>query len=160
MSARRTTATALLLMVAMVSCWQTPSAWGFAYWSQDTDPTGFTHILNNPNDYPSWDLTNITYKFDTGFTTDSRIRDQVRLAFDQWDVADATVDGASLLVQPCQRLARFRRHTIRRHSRDRPRPRHSPPGPGGSGQPQLAAQRRDLRPASRQWGRTDAELDQ
>ena len=94
MSARRTITTALLLIAVMVSCWQTPSAWGFAYWSQDTDPTGYTNILNNPNDYPSWDLTNITYKFQPGFTTDSRIRDQVRLAFDQWDAADSTADGA------------------------------------------------------------------
>jgi len=70
-------------------------AWGFGSWSQDTDPTGFTHILNDPNDYPSWDLSNITYKFTNDFTTNSRIRDQVRLAFDQWDNANGTAQGAN-----------------------------------------------------------------
>ena len=130
MSVRRTTTTALLLIAGLIAYWQTPSAWGFAYWSQETDPTGYTHILNNPNDYPSWDLTNITYKFETGFTTDSRIRDQIRLAFDQWDVADSTADGTSLLVQPCQRLAGFRRYPFGRHARDRSCPRHASPEPG------------------------------
>ena len=80
-------------VLALVFC--NSRAWGFASWSQDTDPTGFTHIINNPNDYPSWDLNNITYKFSSDFTANSRIRDQVRLAFDQWDDANGTAQGTT-----------------------------------------------------------------
>lgn len=74
------------------------SAWGFASWSQETDVTGYTHILNNPNDYPSWDKTNITYKFDPSFTTtwpNPEVKNQVRDAFNQWGTANATFDGSN-----------------------------------------------------------------
>lgn len=93
MTTRNLKTLSILCVVGLVLLSHTSPAWGFAYWSQETDPTGYTHILNNPNDYPSWDLTTITYKFDSSFTTDNRIRDQVRLAFAQWDNADATALG-------------------------------------------------------------------
>jgi hypothetical protein len=85
----------LSLCVLVVSFYSNAPAWGFGSWSQATDATGYTHILNNPNDYPSWDLTNITYKFDSDFTSNTQIRNQVRLAFDQWDNANGTVQGAN-----------------------------------------------------------------
>ena len=74
------------------------TALGFASWSpQPTDPTGYTHFLNNPNDFPSWDLTTITYKFDPSFDAawpNPAVKDQVRLAFDQWDTAFTQPNGS------------------------------------------------------------------
>ena len=59
------------------------------------NPSGFSDLIANPNDYFSWDLTNITYEFDSSFTTNNQIRDQIRLAFDQWDTADRTANGSN-----------------------------------------------------------------
>ncbi len=66
------------------------------------EPTGFGDLINNPNDFWSWDNTAaapITYRFEnTGpnrFTNDARIRDQIRLAFQEWDLADMTPPGAT-----------------------------------------------------------------
>ena len=70
---------------------------GISTFTADTtvNPSGFSDLIANPNDYWTWDLTNITYSFDSSFTTNSLIRDQVRLAFDQWDTANATADGTT-----------------------------------------------------------------
>ena len=40
-------------------------------------------------------MTNITYGFDTSFTNNNEIRDQIRLAFDQWDNASTTPNGST-----------------------------------------------------------------
>ena len=70
---------------------------GIATFTGDTavNPSGFSNLIANPSDFFSWDLTNITYSFDASFTTNSRIRDQIRLAFNQWDTANATANGAT-----------------------------------------------------------------
>jgi hypothetical protein len=73
-----------------------PTAYGFASWSAEN--TGnFTDIINHPNDYPSWDLTTITYRFTPAFTAaypNPLLKDQVRLAFNQWNAANITPNGA------------------------------------------------------------------
>jgi hypothetical protein len=95
--ARAVPALAAAVLIAAAS----PAAFGFGAWSQETDPSGYTHFNNNPNDYPSWDKTTITYKFDNSgsdsFTAywNNQVRDQIRLAFEQWDTANATADGAT-----------------------------------------------------------------
>jgi hypothetical protein len=70
---------------------------GIATFSGDTvvNPSGFSNLIANPSDYFSWDLTNITYSFDASFTTNNLIRNQIRLAFNQWDTANATGNGAT-----------------------------------------------------------------
>ena len=50
---------------------------------------GFSDIVNNPDDHWSWDGNTITYGFDVSFPADPVIREQIRLAFDQWDQANA-----------------------------------------------------------------------
>lgn len=95
---RTTTRTNSVLVALMCLTLGPVSAWGFGSWSQETDATGYTHILNNPNDYPSWDKTNITYKFDPSFTTtwpNPEVKNQVRDAFNQWGTANATPDGSN-----------------------------------------------------------------
>ncbi len=74
------------------------TASGFGSWSQETDPTGYTHFLNNPNDFPSWDLTNITWKFDASFGAtwpNPGVKTQIREAFKQWDTANGTANGGT-----------------------------------------------------------------
>ena len=74
------------------------TASGFGSWSQETDPTGYTHFINNPNDFPSWDLTNITWKFDASFGAtwpNPAVKNQIREAFKQWDTANATANGGT-----------------------------------------------------------------
>jgi len=67
-----------------------------AFTGDDTvNPSGFSDLIANPDDYFSWDLTNITYEFDSSFTSNNQIRDQIRLAFDQWDTANGTANGSN-----------------------------------------------------------------
>lgn len=73
----------------------TSQVWGFAFWEADNQPYGFTDVVNEPANRPWWDKTIITYKFDGTFTSNSHLRDQVRLAFDQWDAANATAAGGT-----------------------------------------------------------------
>jgi hypothetical protein len=61
----------------------------------NTATSDFSDLIANPNDFYSWDLTNITYQFDSSFTSNSRIRDQIRLAFGQWDAANGTAPGTT-----------------------------------------------------------------
>ena len=89
----------LTTAVAAILCaWIAPStALGFGSWSQETDPTGYTHFNNNPNDFPSWDKTNITYKIDASFTAtwpNPLVSGQIREAFNQWDWASWTAPGS------------------------------------------------------------------
>jgi len=63
---------------------------------------GFSNLGANPNQFASWNpdtpggaVTTLTYRFDSSFTNDNRIRNQVRLAFDQWDFAWFTPNGAT-----------------------------------------------------------------
>jgi hypothetical protein len=76
---------------------QVAATQGITTFTGDTtvNPSGFSDLIANPSDFFSWDLTNITYQFDASFTTNSRIRDQIRLAFNEWDTANATADGAT-----------------------------------------------------------------
>jgi len=74
------------------------AAWGYAAFTTGGDPTGFTDFINKPNDFPSWDKVALTYKFDATFDTawpNPAVKNQVRLAFQQWDTADATGQGAT-----------------------------------------------------------------
>jgi len=62
------------------------------------DPSGFSDLVTNPQDFPSWDKTVIRYKFDASFDTafpNPRVKEQVRLAFTQWDDAQGTLPGAN-----------------------------------------------------------------
>jgi hypothetical protein len=62
------------------------------------EPTAYTDVVNDPDAHWSWDLTNITYKMDSNFLTSfpsTRIHDQIRLAFREWDDAFGTPQGAN-----------------------------------------------------------------
>ena len=75
--------------------------YGFSTFTSDSsvEPSGFSNLINNPNDFWSWGNptaanTNITYRFDSSFTNNNQIRNQVRMAFDQWDQASTTPAGS------------------------------------------------------------------
>ena len=77
-------------------------AWAIAPFGYSPDasgmPTGYADVVNDPNAHWSWDLSNITYKMDSNFLTSfpsTRIHDQIRLAFREWDDAFATPQGAT-----------------------------------------------------------------
>ncbi|MEO2047266.1 MAG: PEP-CTERM sorting domain-containing protein [Pirellulales bacterium] len=89
---------AVFVCAALVSFFQSPTAHGFA--GYDLPSYNFVNLGTNPNQFASWDsdviggsTTTVTYRFDSSFTSDNRIRNQVRLAFDQWDSAWLTADG-------------------------------------------------------------------
>lgn len=91
---------AVPLCLALVAYFQSSPAWGFA--AYELPGYGFSNLGTNPNQFASWDpdtpggtLTTLTYRFAASFTNDNRIRNQVRLAFDQWDFAWFTADGAN-----------------------------------------------------------------
>jgi hypothetical protein len=62
----------------------------------------FADLLANPNQFDSWDpdtpggiVITLTYMFDSSFTTNESIRDQVRLGIQQWDDANITPYGGT-----------------------------------------------------------------
>jgi hypothetical protein len=92
----------VLLCLVLMAGGQSSAVFGFGTFASDTalEPSGFSDLLNNPNDFVSWGtpgaaVTNITYGFDTSFTNNNEIRDQIRLAFDQWDNASTTPNGST-----------------------------------------------------------------
>ncbi len=98
----------ILLCVGLASFFQASAAWGFSTFASDNtlpgDSSGFANLIANPNDYWSFDNTSsgviaLTYKFDSSFSTDNRIRNQVRLAFNQWDTASSMADGSTYSYQ-------------------------------------------------------------
>jgi hypothetical protein len=91
-----------LLCLLLLVGGQPSIVYGFGTFASDAalDPSGFSDLINNPNDFVSWGtpgsaVTNITYGFDASFTNSNDIRDQVRLAFDQWDQASTTPNGST-----------------------------------------------------------------
>jgi hypothetical protein len=69
------------------------------FFDHNIPPTGFSDICTNPNDHWSWDLTTIRFKFDASFNTafplyNTSIKDQIRLALQQWGTANTTACGA------------------------------------------------------------------
>lgn len=94
-------AIAVLVVVGAAAVLAGDSARGFSTFSADPDDLGgFADLVTNPNDYWSWDNTgpgevSLTYKFDSSFTADPLIRQQVRLAFNQWDFASWFPDPPS-----------------------------------------------------------------
>ncbi len=89
-----------VVVVALVTFFQASPAHGFA--AYELPGYGFSNLGANPNQFASWNLdtpggsiTTLTYRFDSSFTNDNRIRNQVRLAFDQWNFAWFTADGAN-----------------------------------------------------------------
>lgn len=92
----------VLLCLVLLLSMQPSTLFGLTTFTSDValEPTGFAHLINNPNDFWSWGnptatTTNITYQFDATFTNNNQIRDQVRLAFDQWDQASTTAAGSN-----------------------------------------------------------------
>ncbi|MDG2408153.1 MAG: hypothetical protein P8M53_03995 [Pirellulales bacterium] len=78
--------------------------WAIAPFGYSPDASGglappyYADIISHPNAHYSWDLTNITYKMDSSFLTSfpsTRIHDQIRLAFNEWDNAFATPHGST-----------------------------------------------------------------
>src|SRR5262245_12109286 len=62
----------------------------FGLVSASPEPSGFSEIIGSPADHWWWDVNTITYKFDASFDVlfpDASIKNQVRLAFKQWDQA-------------------------------------------------------------------------
>jgi len=67
-----------------------------ASFSIQGNPIAYSDLINNPNDFWSYNGNVITYKFDANFLatfTDPRIENEVRLAFANWDNAFATNPG-------------------------------------------------------------------
>jgi hypothetical protein len=96
---RLRTAAWLCLLACAASAWGLSSARGAGYFA-GADPMGlptyFGNIVTNPNEFSSWDLTSITFKFDASFAAafpHPEIKNQIRLAFQQWDIANATSQG-------------------------------------------------------------------
>ena len=96
------TAVRVLLCLVLVTGGNPSAAFAFGTFASDTalEPSGFSDLINNPNDFVSWGtpgaaVTNITYGFDASFTNNNEIRDQIRLAFDQWDQASTTPNGST-----------------------------------------------------------------
>jgi len=92
----------VLLCLAVLLGIQPSMIFGFSTIASDlaTDPSGFSDLINNPNDFISWGtpgspVLNLTYGFAASFTNNNEIRDQVRLAFDQWDQASTTPNGST-----------------------------------------------------------------
>ena len=86
---------AILLCVGLASFFQASPVQGVAVYNLET--YGFVDMAANPNQFASWDggsSTTLTYRFDSSFTTNAGIRNQVRLAFDQWVDVPSTNDGA------------------------------------------------------------------
>lgn len=58
----------------------------------------FSHLVNDPDDYATWlPDTTLTYRFDASFDAvwpNPLIKNQVRVAFNQWSTANVTPDGA------------------------------------------------------------------
>ena len=92
----RTISVGLVALLA-ICYFQVNAAHGISAFTGNTtvNPSGFSNLIANPDDYFSWDLTNITYSFDSSFTSNNQIRDQIRLAFNQWDTANGTADGST-----------------------------------------------------------------
>lgn len=93
------------IVAVVVSFLQVSPVHGFGVFTSPINPLGWPSgvgdLLANPNDFASWDpdrpggnVTTITYRFDPSFTTDERIRDQVRLGIQEWDKANVTLPGA------------------------------------------------------------------
>jgi len=92
----------VLLCLVLLLIMQPSTLFGLTTFTSDAvlEPTGFSDLINNPNDFWSWGnpsatTTNITYRFDSTFTNNNQIRNQVRLAFDQWDQASTTPAGST-----------------------------------------------------------------
>ena len=92
----------VLLCVLLFFGNQPEILFGFETFASDTalEPSGFSNLIANPNDFVSWGNpgaanVNITFRFDSSFTTNNQIRDQVRFAFDQWDQASTTPNGTT-----------------------------------------------------------------
>jgi hypothetical protein len=88
-------ALALLALAGLAVLCQAPAARG-ATFSSAGGPFPFSDIVANPNHFLSWDKNEITYRFDPSFDAafpNPRIKQQVRLAFAQWDTANATALG-------------------------------------------------------------------
>jgi hypothetical protein len=75
-----------VFLFIMIGVLMTPRhALGFGLWSAGD---GYTDVINEPDDYASWDKTTIKYKLDFSFLQsfgDERLKNQVRSAFDSWN---------------------------------------------------------------------------
>ena len=88
-------------LFVLVVCFSS-QAWAIAPFGYSPNasgmPTTYADVVNDPNAHWSWDLSNITYKMDSSFLTSfpsTRIHDQIRLAFREWDDAFGTPQGAT-----------------------------------------------------------------
>ena len=84
------------------------AAWAVFFWipaavhafSTYTESFVMSDLSANPQDFFSWgetldsDPIQITWNFDDSFTSDERIRRQIRWAFREWDLANVTANGA------------------------------------------------------------------
>jgi len=89
-----------VIVLALVLLAHSRPATAISTFATDTalEPSGFSNLIAHPNDVFTWDLTNITWKFDPSFLTafpNAAVRNQVRLAFQQWDTAFATPNGST-----------------------------------------------------------------
>lgn len=91
--------TRVILMVCGLGFLWPANASGMAFYSVSTwvPFTGFTDLVNNPHDRACWNKTTIAYRFAPSFTNafpNATLKDQVRLAFREWDEASATLPGS------------------------------------------------------------------
>lgn len=79
-----------LVLGGVVCCVAVRSVWGFGTFTVGGDPSGFSDLINHVKDVPKWDISNMTYKFDSSFLAtfpNPLIEDQVRLAIQTWQNA-------------------------------------------------------------------------
>jgi len=102
MSAKRLRMIGVLGVAGLVWFLQVSAARGFGVFDTVNPFYAFADLLANPTQYASWDpdtpggsVITITYRFDSTFTTAERIREQVRLGFQEWDQANITPYGAT-----------------------------------------------------------------
>lgn len=102
MSGKNLKIVGVLVIAGLVSFFQAPMAHGFTIYEL-VDPTyTVADLLANPNQFASWDpdtpggsVVTLTYKFDSSFTSDPRMRNQVRLGLQEWDQANVTPKGTT-----------------------------------------------------------------
>ncbi len=92
----------VLLFAGLVSFLQVLPAHGFTIYELVDPNYTIADLVTNPTQFASWDpdtaggnVTTLTYMFDPSFTSDERIRDQVRLGIQEWDDASSTPYGAT-----------------------------------------------------------------
>lgn len=86
---------AIVVVCGVTGLWPA-NASGMAFWSA-VSPSGYADLVGSPTDRGCWGKTTIAYRFAPSFLAafpNPGLRDQIRLAFEEWDTASATPPGS------------------------------------------------------------------